>query len=409
MAEGPESELTLTENAQPALMAVSLAVLRVLEGEGGLDLPRHVAYVAGHSLGEYSALTAAGTFRIADTARLLKRRGLAMQRAVPVGEGAMAALLGLDIEQARAVAEAAAQGEVCAAANDNAPGQVVVSGHKTAVERAIALAGERGARRSILLPVSAPFHCALMAVSLAVIRVLEGEGGLDLPRHVAFVAGHSLGEYSALTAAGTFRIADTARLLKRRGLAMQRAVPVGEGAMAALLGLDIEQARAVAEAAAQGEVCAAANDNAPGQVVVSGNKAAVERAIALAAERGARRSILLPVSAPFHCALMAPAANEMAEALAGVTMAAPSVPLIANVTAAAVDDPETIRRLLVEQVTGLVRWRESVMALKTEGVDTVVEVGTGRVLAGLVKRIDRDLAASSVGTPAEIEAFLKTL
>jgi len=250
---------------------------------------------------------------------------------------------------------------------------------------------------------------ALMAVSLAVLRVLEGEGGLDLPRHVAFVAGHSLGEYSALTAAGTFRIADTARLLKRRGLAMQRAVPVGEGAMAALLGLDIEQARGVAEAAAQGEVCAAANDNAPGQVVVSGNKAAVERAIALAAERGARRSILLPVSAPFHCALMAPAANEMAEALAGVSMEAPSVPLIANVTAAAIDDPETIRRLLVEQVTGLVRWRESVMALKTEGVDTVVEVGAGRVLAGLVKRIDRDLAASSVGTPADIEAFLKTL
>jgi [acyl-carrier-protein] S-malonyltransferase len=248
-----------------------------------------------------------------------------------------------------------------------------------------------------------------MAVSLAVIRVLEQEGGLDLPRHVAFVAGHSLGEYSALTAAGTFRIADTARLLKRRGLAMQRAVPVGEGAMAALLGLDLEQARAVAEAAAQGEVCGAANDNAPGQVVLSGHKTAVERAIALAAERGARRSILLPVSAPFHCALMAPAAREMEEALAGVAMDAPSVPLIANVTAEAVDDPETIRRLLVEQVTGLVRWRESVLALKAEGVDTVVEIGAGRVLAGLVKRIDRDLAASSVGTPAEIEAFLKTL
>jgi [acyl-carrier-protein] S-malonyltransferase len=250
---------------------------------------------------------------------------------------------------------------------------------------------------------------ALMAVSLAVIRVLEQEGGLDLPRHVAFVAGHSLGEYSALTAAGTFRIADTARLLKRRGLAMQRAVPVGEGAMAALLGLDLEQARAVAEAAAQGEVCGAANDNAPGQVVLSGHKAAVERAIALAAERGARRSILLPVSAPFHCALMEPAAREMEEALAGVAMDAPSVPLVANVTAAEVDDPETIRRLLVEQVTGLVRWRESVLALKAEGVDTVVEIGAGRVLAGLVKRIDRDLAASSVGTPAEIEALLKTL
>jgi len=250
---------------------------------------------------------------------------------------------------------------------------------------------------------------ALMAISIAVMRVLEKEGGLDLSRHVMLVAGHSLGEYSALAAAGTFALADAARLLKRRGLAMQRAVPVGEGAMAALLGLELEPAQEVAAAAAEGEVCAAANDNGPGQVVVSGHKAAVDRAIKLGAERGARRSILLPVSAPFHCALMAPAAREMEEALAAVAMAPPAVPLVANVTAAPVDDPEAIRRLLVEQVTGLVRWRESVLAMKSEGVDSVVEVGAGRVLSGLVKRIDRDLSVASVGTPAEIETFLKTL
>ena len=250
---------------------------------------------------------------------------------------------------------------------------------------------------------------ALMAVSLAVMSVLEKEGGLDLPRHVVLVAGHSLGEYSALAAAGTFALADAVRLLKRRGLAMQRAVPVGEGAMAALLGLELEGAQEVAAAAAEGEVCAAANDNAPGQIVVSGHKAAVERAMKLGAERGARRSILLPVSAPFHCALMEPAAREMEEALAAVAMEAPAVPLIANVTAASVDEPETIRRLLVEQVTGLVRWRESVLAMKGEGVDTVIELGVGRVLSGLVKRIDRDLVVMSVGTPAEIETFLKTL
>ena len=250
---------------------------------------------------------------------------------------------------------------------------------------------------------------ALMAVSLAVLRVLEKEGGLDLPRHAALVAGHSLGEYSALAAAGTFGLADTSRLLKRRGLAMQRAVPVGVGAMAALLGLELEPAQEVAKAAAENEVCAAANDNAPGQVVVSGHKTAVERAIKLAAERGARRSIMLPVSAPFHCALMAPAAREMEEALAAVAMEAPAVPLIANVTASAVEEPETIRRLLVEQVTGLVRWRECVLAMKGEGVDTIVELGAGRVLSGLVKRIDRDVTVLSVGTPAEIETFLKTL
>jgi [acyl-carrier-protein] S-malonyltransferase len=250
---------------------------------------------------------------------------------------------------------------------------------------------------------------ALMAVSLAVMRVLEKEGGLDLRRHVALVAGHSLGEYSALAAAGTFALADAARLLKRRGLAMQRAVPVGEGAMAALLGLELESVQEIAAAAAEDEICAAANDNAPGQVVVSGHKAAVERAIKLGAERGARRSILLPVSAPFHCALMAPAAREMEEALADVAMVAPAVPLIANVTAVPVEDPGAIRRLLVEQVTGLVRWRESVLAIKSEGVDTIVEIGAGRVLSGLVRRIDRDVAVASVGAPADIETFLKTL
>jgi [acyl-carrier-protein] S-malonyltransferase len=249
---------------------------------------------------------------------------------------------------------------------------------------------------------------ALMAVSLAVMRVLERDGKLDLKRHVAFVAGHSLGEYSALAAARSFSLADAARLLKRRGLAMQRAVPVGVGAMAALIGLDVEAAQAVAVEAAAGEVCSVANDNG-GQVVVSGNKAAVERAIAGAAARGAKRSIMLPVSAPFHCALMAPAAREMAEALAGVALRQPYVPLVANVTAAAVTEPDEIKRLLVEQVTGLVRWRESVLYMKTQEVDQLVELGAGRVLSGLAKRIDRDLATVSLGAPAEIETFLKTL
>jgi [acyl-carrier-protein] S-malonyltransferase len=250
---------------------------------------------------------------------------------------------------------------------------------------------------------------ALMAVSLAALRVLEREFGRRIADAASFVAGHSLGEYSALAAAGAFQIADAARLLKRRGRAMQRAVPVGEGAMAALIGAELEQAEAIAKEAAQGEVCAPANDNAPGQVVVSGHKAAVERAIALAAERGIKRSIMLPVSAPFHCALMKPAADEMAEALAEAKILPPSVPVVANVTAAPVKDPETIRRLLVEQVTGLVRWRESVLAMKAAGVDTIVELGAGKVLSGLVKRIDRDIAASSAGAPAELEAVAKAL
>ncbi len=250
---------------------------------------------------------------------------------------------------------------------------------------------------------------ALMAVSLAAMRVLEREAGLDLTRHVGFVAGHSLGEYSALAAARSLSLTDAARLLKRRGLAMQRVVPVGIGAMAALLGLDLDAARAVAEEAAQGQVCAVANDNGAGQVVVSGDKAAVERAVAIAATKGAKRSIMLPVSAPFHCPLMAPAAREMAEALAEVQLREPYVPLVANVTAAPVSEPDEIRRLLVVQVTGLVRWRESVLAMKQAGVHELVELGAGRVLSGLAKRIDRDLATVSIGGPAEIETFAKTL
>lgn len=249
---------------------------------------------------------------------------------------------------------------------------------------------------------------ALLAVSLAAMRVME-DGGLDLKRHVACVAGHSLGEYSALAAAHALGLADAARLLKRRGRAMQRAVPVGEGAMAALLGLELDQAREAAAAAAQGQVCECANDNGPGQVVVSGHRAAVERAIAAATERGARRAIMLPVSAPFHCALMAPAAAEMAEALAEVALKEPLVPLIANVSAGPERDPQEIRRLLVEQVTSMVRWRESVLRMRDDGVDQIVEIGAGRVLSGLIKRIDRDTATLSVGTPAEIETFLKSL
>ncbi len=250
---------------------------------------------------------------------------------------------------------------------------------------------------------------AIMSVSLAAFRVLEQEGGIKLAEKAAFVAGHSLGEYSALAAAGALELASAARLLKRRGQAMQQAVPVGEGAMAALLGLDLEAVRRIAEEAAQGEVCAPANDNAPGQIVISGGAAAVDRAIALAAERGAKRSIRLAVSAPFHCALMAPAADVMAEELAEVPLPAPLVPLVANVTAASVDDPKAIRRLLVEQVTAMVRWRESVLFMKGEGVGELVEIGPGRVLSGLARRIDRELGAVSVSGPGDIEAFLKSL
>jgi len=250
---------------------------------------------------------------------------------------------------------------------------------------------------------------ALMAVSVAVLRVLQQQGGIDLRTHATFVAGHSLGEYSALCAAGAFSLGDTARLLKLRGQSMQKAVPVGMGAMAALLGAELEQAQGIAADAAQGQVCAVANDNASGQVVISGDADAIDRAIALAAERGLKRSVRLPVSAPFHCPLMQPAADAMAAALETVTINAPAVPLVANVTASAVSDPSEIRRLLVEQVTGMVRWRESVLTMKAQGVDSLVELGAGKVLAGLVKRIDKEVAAVSVHTPADVEAFLKTL
>lgn len=250
---------------------------------------------------------------------------------------------------------------------------------------------------------------ALMAVSMAVVRVLEAEAGVELSEAAAFVAGHSLGEYSALAAARAIPLGETARLLKRRGQAMQQAVPVGQGAMAALLGLDLDAAREVAEAAAQGDVCAPANDNAPGQIVVSGTRAAVERAVALAAERGARRSVILPVSAPFHCALMAPAADVMAEALADVVIQPPQLPLVANVTAHETSKPDEIRRLLVDQVTAMVRWRESVLYMEARGVTSIVELGAGKVLAGLVRRIDRDLEVSAVGTPVDVEALVRTL
>ncbi len=250
---------------------------------------------------------------------------------------------------------------------------------------------------------------AIVAVSLAVVRVLEREGGIRLSEKGRFVAGHSMGEYSALGATGAFSVVDAVRLVKRRGQAMQRAVPVGEGAMAALIGLDLDTAREVAEAAAEDEVCAPANDNAPGQVVLSGHRTAVERAVEIAAERGARRAIMLPVSAPFHCSLMAPAAEVMAEALAEVVLPPPSLPLVANVTAAPVEDPESIRGFLVQQVTAMVRWRESVLRMKEEGVETLVELGTGKILSGLIRRIDRDLQVANAGTPEEIEALGKIL
>lgn len=252
---------------------------------------------------------------------------------------------------------------------------------------------------------------ALMAVSMAVLRVLETEGGWRLADKAGFVAGHSLGEYSALAAAGALALPDAARLLKLRGQAMQKAVPVGEGAMAAMLGPELEQVQKIAKQAADETklVCGVANDNSPGQVVVSGAKAAVERAMAIATEQGVKRSILLPVSAPFHCALMQPAADAMAEALAEATIRQPLVPVIANVTAQPVSDPGTIAKLLVQQVTATVRWRESILAMKALGVTKVYELGAGKVLAGLVKRIDREIDASSVGAAADVEAALKAL
>jgi [acyl-carrier-protein] S-malonyltransferase len=259
------------------------------------------------------------------------------------------------------------------------------------------------------LTLTANTQPALMAVSLAVLRVLEAEAGLDLARDAAFVAGHSLGEYSALAAAGSLSLADTARLLRQRGSAMQEAVPVGTGAMAALLGLDYETGVAVAAQAMEelghGAVCQIANDNGGGQVVASGSKAGVERAMEIAKTKGAKRAILLPVSAPFHCALMQPAADVMAQALEKVAIKPPKVPLIANVLAAPVGDPNEIRRLLVAQVTGTVRWRESVAFMAAKGTELFVECGSGKVLTGLLKRIADKATGLSIGTPADIDAF----
>jgi [acyl-carrier-protein] S-malonyltransferase len=246
---------------------------------------------------------------------------------------------------------------------------------------------------------------ALMAVSLAAMRVLESEAGVELARDAAFVAGHSLGEYSALAAAGALSVPDTARLLRIRGRAMQAAVAVGAGAMAALIGLEFDAASAVAAEAAQGQVCQAANDNGGGQVVVSGDKAAVERAVEIAKGKGARRAMLLPVSAPFHCALMRPAADAMAEALAKIAVKPPAVPLVANVLARPIDDPAEIVKSLVAQVTGTVRWRESVAFLASAGVDSFYEVGAGKVLSGLVKRIAEGTTGMAVGTPEDVAAF----
>lgn len=245
---------------------------------------------------------------------------------------------------------------------------------------------------------------ALMATSIAVMRALEAEG--VKVTDAAFVAGHSLGEYSALAAAGALSVADAARLLRMRGRAMQEAVPVGVGAMAALLGLDFDTARAVAEEAAQGQVCQAANDNDPAQVVISGHKAAVERAVEIARGKGAKRAVILPVSAPFHCALMQPAAEVMRAALAEVTLNAPAVPLVANVRAEAVSDPDLIRALLVEQVTGSVRWRESVMWMAAEGVTEAWEVGAGKALTGMIRRIVREMECRAIGTPEDVAAAL---
>ena len=262
-------------------------------------------------------------------------------------------------------------------------------------------------RDEAALRLTANAQPALMATSIAALRALEAEGvGLD---RVAYVAGHSLGEYSALAAAGSLTVADAARLLRRRGRAMQEAVPVGEGAMAALLGLDLEAARRIATEAAEGQVVQVANDNDPAQVVVSGATAAVERAVGLAKGGGAKRAVMLPVSAPFHCALMEPAARVMAAALDGVDIAAPRVPVVANVLAAAVDDPTVIRSLLVEQITSEVRWRESMEWMVQRGVTEMWEIGAGKALSGMARRIERSLTTRQVGTPDEVRAAAGSL
>lgn len=259
------------------------------------------------------------------------------------------------------------------------------------------------------LTLTANAQPALMAVSMAVMRVLEREKGFELADKVKFVAGHSLGEYSALAAAGAFSLADTARLLRLRGEVMQKAVPVGEGAMAALLGVGMDVAQKVAEAAAQGDVCQVANDNDPTQVVLSGHKRAIDRVAEVGKPLGVRRALPLPVSAPFHCALMQPAADAMAEALAKVEIKAPAVPVIANVLAAPISDPEEIRKRLVEQVTGTVRWRETVQYMATNGITEVYEIGAGKVLAGLVGRIEKGIKTASIGTPDDVAAQAGTL
>lgn len=322
------------------------------------------------------------TFPAAD-AKAGKRTEETMRAFTFPGQGAQAIGMGKDLAEAYPAAQAVFD-EV-----DDALG-----------EKLSALIWE-GAQEDLTLTANA--QPALMATSLAAMAALKVEGvGVDA---AAFVAGHSLGEYSALAAAGALSIGDTARLLRLRGTAMQEATPVGVGAMAAILGLDFEAVASLAAEAASGEVCQAANDNDPAQVVVSGNKAAVERAVELAKEKGAKRAVLLPVSAPFHCALMQPAADRMAEALAAVEIAAPAVPLVANVRAAAVSDPDEIRQLLVEQVTGSVRWRESVAYMAAQGVTELVEIGAGKALSGMARRIDRSLAAIAVNGPDDVKKF----
>jgi [acyl-carrier-protein] S-malonyltransferase len=295
-----------------------------------------------------------------------------------------------------------------ALAENFAPARAVFEAVDSALSQKLSALMFEGPEAELTLTANA--QPALMAVSMAVTRVLEAEAGLDLGRDAAYVAGHSLGEYSALAAAGSIAIEDAARLLRIRGEAMQKAVPAGEGAMAAILGLDFDAVSVIASQAQSdlyltGAICQAANDNGGGQVAISGTKAAVERAMELAKLKGAKRAILLPVSAPFHCVLMQPAADAMAEALGGITIKAPTAPLVANVLALAVRDPDEIRQRLVEQVTGAVRWRESVLYMSAHGVDDFVELGAGKVLAGLVKRIAEGARLSSIGTPADIAAF----
>ncbi len=304
------------------------------------------------------------------------------------GQGSQSVGMGLALSQASAVAREVFQ-EV-----DEALGQKLFK-----------LMSE-GPEGDLLLTENA--QPAIMAHAIAVLRVLEKEGGVSLADKADFVAGHSLGEYTALCAAGALDLATTAKLLKLRGRAMQAAVPVGEGAMAALLGADLARAQAIADAAAGGEVCTVANDNDPSQVVISGAKAAIDRAVAIAKDHGAKRAVLLPVSAPFHCPMMQPAADAMEQALAQTAIRAPLVPVYANVTAAPVSDPDTIRTLLVEQVTGMVRWRESVAAMAGDGVDAFVELG-GKVLGAMVKRIAPDAGVTSVVSMDDIEALEKVL